>query len=361
MIDTLSNEQLELIPVIRDRWLSQLYDLKDVDKESCIEGVKWLYNASGLDEPEVRFCKSINEAQRIIHERKYGDAASTTKLVPEALCSYGDISDHGWVAFYDYFTELGILNEPSFNSFKKLLQSNYFTMIQMSDVCYVVENPIYLKLVGPDNILSSVDGYAIEFKDGTGVYFVNGVYLDDSIYRKLANKLYTMDDFSAERNEETKAACLEFYRQKFGDEYAFNFIRENLKEVDEYIDKKPEIYMKGTTNSDRIGVYTLFAGTISNGVKVAYVRCYDASSDRIFFLSVDPNKVTTAKDAVPSLYRVPRILEPHILSINRQGERYSTNFTAKGKELLNTISEDEVKDLVDLSGDRYYDLIRYEY
>ena len=108
-----------------------------------------------------------------------------------------------------------------------------------------------------------------------------------------------------------------------------------------------------------IGVYTLFKGKI-NDTNIAYVRCYCPSTDRMFFLGVD-SRHTNAKDAISSLYRIPAKLKSHIKSISRQGERYSTVLTDIGNEILKAMSENEIADVTSISGESYFNLIKYEF
>lgn len=147
--------------------------------------------------------------------------------------------------------------------------------------------------------------------------------------------------------------------ERWGSEYLFRFISDHLKELGTYTDKKNNKYLEGTTGAMNIGVYTLFKGKVNN-IDLSFVRCYCPSTDRMFFLSVSPEN-KNAKDAIASLYRVPSKLKTEISYIQRQGERFSTVFTPKGKEILASLSKDEVADLTSISGNRYFSLMRYEY
>lgn len=149
-------------------------------------------------------------------------------------------------------------------------------------------------------------------------------------------------------------------QELYGDEYIVRFFEKDLKEVDNYVDKKEEKYLKGTTGGMNVGVYTLFSGVI-NDEPVGFVRCYCPSTDRLFFLGVEP-KYKNAQDAIASLYRVPRKLSDHIKHINRQGERYSTVFNETGTKMLkNGMSKEDIQDVVTISGKRYFSLMQYEY
>jgi hypothetical protein len=80
----------------------------------------------------------------------------------------------------------------------------------------------------------------------------------------------------------------------------------------------------------------------------------------MFFLGVS-SEHNNAKDAIASLYRIPKKLSKEIKAINRQGERFSTTFTTNGLNILKSIKKEDVEDLVSISGDEYFSKIKYEY
>jgi len=184
-------------------------------------------------------------------------------------------------------------------------------------------------------------------------------YVRRGVVYSISDKTFTMEDFINESNEEYKSTCIAFMQEKHGEEYLVEFFRQNLTEVDTFVDKKDEEYLKGTTGGMNVGVYTLFKGEINNE-SIAYVRCYCPSTDRMFFLGVDEVH-NTAKDAIASLYRIPSKLKTHIKSISRQGERFSTILTEKGKEVLKSMSEEEIAENSTLKGSEYFSLIKYEF
>lgn len=191
------------------------------------------------------------------------------------------------------------------------------------------------------------------------MYYVHGVNIKRPLFKKLCKKEYTFTDWVKEDNEEVKAAILSFMEEKWGSEYLFRFISDNLKEVDTFIDNKDKQYLEGTTKGMNIGVYTLFKGKLNN-IELSFVRCYCPSTDRMFFLCVDAGN-KNAKDAIASLYRVPSKLKGEIKYIQRQGERFSTVFTDKGNKILNSMTEAEISDLTNIDGNSYFKLMKYEY
>jgi hypothetical protein len=209
-----------------------------------------------------------------------------------------------------------------------------------------------------ENRLHSPYCHAIEW-NGYGQHYIRGRFLPEKYFNSISDQSFTLSDFINEKNEEHKSTCIAFMQEKFGDEYLVNFFRENLKEVDTFVDKKSEEFLKGTSGGMNVGVYTLFKGEI-NSEEIAYVRCYCPSTDRMFFLGVDSIH-ETVKDAIASLYRIPSKLKPHIKSISRQGERFSTTLTESGMKILKTMSEKEISEVDCISGNDYFKLMKYEY
>ena len=271
------------------------------------------------------------------------------------------MSDYGWVSWIDYFVQNDLIKtdrKDDFINFKELLLSGVYDMVQLEGICFVSDMPTFIKQ-DQSNRLHNVDGVAVEFSDNFGLHYIHGVSLSENVFNKVFNKEYSFEEWVKENNEEIKSAILSFMEEKHGSEYLFRFISDNLKEVDTFTDKKKDEFLEGTTGGMNIGVYTLFKGQVNN-IKLAFVRCYCPSTDRMFFLCVDSSN-NNAKDAIASLYRVPKKLKSEIKYIQRQGERFSTVFTDNGNKILNSISKEEIQDLVNIDGDKYFSLMRYEY
>ena len=277
-----------------------------------------------------------------------------TYIVYQIQHGTDNITDYGWVAWVDYFIQNDLIKtdkKEDFECLKELLLSGVFEMIQLDGICFVSDMPTYISRNNSGR-LHNTENYSVTFKDGFGQYYINGRYISDDLFLKLKEDKYTIDDFTKESNEEVKSTCIAYLQEVKGDDFIINFFRDNLKEVNTYVDKKESKYLEGTTKGMNVGAYTLFKGNI-NGVNIAYVRCYCPSTDRMFFLGVN-SEHTNAKDAIASLYRVPKKLCNEIKAINRQGERYSTNFTTNGLSLLKSMSKEDIEDLVSISGDNYF-------
>lgn len=227
--------------------------------------------------------------------------------------------------------------------------------------CFFTENFV-LVLRNPKRIhrneigFNNPNGPAILFRGEYGMYYINGRRLSREMYEAVANQTFTFDDFTKINNEDVKSAVIGLMEQRFGLDYVGNFLSERLVKVDTYVHEKDASLMLGTTQSELLNVYDLLSFR-GEGLDVKYVRCYCPSTDRMFLLPVE-SRFKNAKDAIASLYRVPRVLKPHIKSISRQGERFSTTFSGID---LDTITKEQVEDLVAVSGDEYFGYLSYEY
>ena len=382
----LTKEQEELMITIRDKWMDFIFSCKntEIKKDQCIEGINFIYNLAGKKPPEVLFVNSPMGVQYEYHlitnltKGKIGDSVGNSvrdsvrasvwdsvrnsvkaeKMNYQQTSYYGNIGDYGWVAFYDYFTRIGALNNEKFNKFQSLIESGVYDMLQYENLCIVCSLPIYISR-NQEGRLHNLEEAAIRFKDGYEQHYIQGVFISHELFGKLSKEQYYFDDFIKEENEEIKAACMFFIREKFGENALYKLFDQNLKEVNTYIHKKDSTYLEGTTKGMNVGVYTLFKGQFGN-TEIAYVRCYCPSTDRMFYLGVESSFIE-AKDAIASLYRIPEKLQPHIKEIKRQGERFSTTFTEKGLNLLNSISKEEAENLVSISGKEYFEKMTYEF
>ena len=266
-------------------------------------------------------------------------------------------ANFGWSSFYDYFEKIGVLNDEKFRKYKKLIKAGAFQVYEYENFVFAIQPPTKM-LRNEEGQLNSIEEKAFEWSDGYGFNYINGFSISEELFEKLKQNTLSLEEFLKEDNEEVKSAIISFIQQKEGDEGIYRFFQEYLKEVDTFVDKKEQKYLEGTTGGMNIGVYTLFKGSI-NDIEIAYVRCYCPSTDRMFFLGVEPTN-TNAKDAIASLFQVPKELKSNILSIARQGEKFSIIFD---KETTKKLEKNEIviKEYVSLSGEEYFYKMTYEF
>ena len=269
-------------------------------------------------------------------------------------------SNYGWVSFYDYFEQIGVLDNLNFKKYKKLIKAGAFQAYEYEDIVFAIQPPTKI-LRNEQGQMNSIEEKAFEWSDGVGIYYVNGFELKEELFLKLKNNDYTLEEFVNEPNEEIKSAVIGFIQQRDGEFGIYNFFKNHLTETDSFVDKKQPHYLEGTTGGMNVGVYILHKGIINN-TDVAYVQCYCPSTDRMFFLGVEPHH-KSAKDAIASLYQVPELLKNNIKAIARQGEKFSTIFDEETTLKLKNNQYDlsELNNYVSLSGDEYFSKMTYEF
>lgn len=393
--ETLTQKEKEALIQYKEKWLDLFYNPSnhqqslEVMEKATIE----LYQFVGLSVPKVIVAPSPYACQLLANiaddtsldvlltgtsrefTREEVDELAKKYLKDKSLSyyptsNYGNASNFGWLSFYDYFIhEANVeFTQELLTAYHKMREASVcaFSSLQFEEVCIISRFPDELHLNNDGN-MHSLDGPAIVFHDGYSQYYYNGIYVEKELFLRLIDKKVTFRQWAEERNEETKSLILSFYQEKFGGEFVSKFLADHLKEVGTFVDKKNSVYLQGTVPSMNIGVYTLFKGEVQN-VEIAYVRCYCPSTDRMFFLGVDP-EYNNPKDAIASLCRVPKVLKDHIVSIARQGEIFSFNFNEEGTNLLKDMKERASKeelqeilgDTVPLSGDEYFLKMKFEY
>ena len=386
-LDKLSPEQELQLVKFREEWYKHGISTEVVDVETTKKTISRMYELIGKKPPVFIFCPSLMFAQyqiafckTVLKEESFkanlwdnlrdnlGDNLWANlrdnlrdNLNYEKTDFWGSM-DAYWIAFYEYPEKfLGINYTPDQSEKLKLWSeiaksSSWFWTYE--NYCFVADRPTEINM-NEGNRLNNLEGPSIKWSDGYEIYYVNGREIGKKEFYAIKNKSYTIEMFFGEKNEEKKSACLQLMTELYGENYIVSFFSSILKEVSTYVDKKEDKYLKGTTGGMNIGVYTLFSGSLS-GYDISYVRCYCPSTDRMFYLGVEP-VFTNAKDAIASLYTIPSLLKPHIKSIRRQGERFSTTFTDKGLALVKNISKIELEKLVSLSGDEYFKKIEFEF
>ncbi len=117
-----------------------------------------------------------------------------------------------WLAYYYQFKKLGILENELFDAYIRYAQSGIFanTYFDKANMVILIKNPLYV--INDRNRLSNKDGYAIEWPDGYGIHFVNGVHFDRELYDSLfINKTIKGKEILLLQNTEQKAIAIQQY------------------------------------------------------------------------------------------------------------------------------------------------------
>ncbi len=124
---------------------------------------------------------------------------------------------YGTTALYDFFERIGMLNDYNVKQYRKLNQSNCFTLYEFSDVVFAIQPPIVIKR-NENGDLHDLESPSIEYRDGFCHYFINGVEMPDWIF-----KGFTKDEFLEITDEDIRAGMREIIESK-GEDSMLEFL-----------------------------------------------------------------------------------------------------------------------------------------
>ncbi len=203
-------------------------------------------------------CESLRESARgSVYEMSY----------------YGNIGDYEWVAFYDFFADIGILQNEKFNLFRDFIYSGIYEIAPYERVCIVSTLPLNIHR-DENGKMHCLDGYAIEWKDGYGQNHIHGVFIPNDLFIKWQQGTMTATDLLQIDNQEQKRVLLK--------EYGYEKIFQELGGV--VISSRPHPLDKSKTES----VVEMHMGDEEDGIAARFVRTWCWSTGREYLLRVDP-------------------------------------------------------------------------
>ena len=252
----------------RDEWINLFFDnvrnKRDIDKPAFEEGIKWLYNdLLKKPTPKIIYCDgwlsclltiAILKNKNLIKKSwasvgasvwdsvwdlvgaSVGDSirasvwasvrASVGASVGDSIrasvgdsirasvneySSYIDLSNYGWVSFYDFFEKINLLDNFNFKQYKKLIRSNVFNAYEYENYVFAIQPPVYIEtnLAGR---LHSTTQAAVQFRDGSEYYFINGRSIPAWIVNDKSS--ITKERFMKETDADIKGAIYESIGQQ---------------------------------------------------------------------------------------------------------------------------------------------------
>jgi hypothetical protein len=196
----------------------------------------------------------------------------------ERFAYYGNVTDYGWVSFYDFFTRIGIINHEGFNSFKKLLLTGVYDMIQLNGFCIVSRMPTHISR-NNNNRLHGEGMPAINFADGYEGHYWNGVRVEKQWVENPDS--VTRETIITEKNAERRRCIREIIGTK---KYASLL---DLVEIDrDHVNNQDVILYRTAEPDDLINEH------------IHYVKVICHSTMREYFLCIPKEAATNAWGAV---------------------------------------------------------------
>lgn len=208
----------------RDEWINLFFDnvrnKRGIDKPAFEEGIKWLYNdLLKKPTPKIIYCDgwlsclltiAILKNKNLIKKSWDSVGDSVGDSVNE-YSSYIDLSNYGWASFYDFFEKINLLDNFNFKQYKKLIRSNVFNAYEYENYVFAIQPPVYIEtnLAGR---LHSTTQAAVQFRDGSEYYFINGRSIPAWIVNDKSS--ITKERFMKETDADIKGAIYESIGQQ---------------------------------------------------------------------------------------------------------------------------------------------------
>jgi hypothetical protein len=186
MIEKLTTQQESEIKTYFDKWLAIGYRTQTQDAEKAKEFVAFLYkNFLDLPTPEIHFVKSPMEGQLLINKL----VNNIDKDSNQTFEYFEPARENWWMSYfskYDYI--LNVLfpeKKPEFELFREFLNysENCHTMWTFDQFAVVCDFPNGIETV-PDVGIQSFFTPAISYRDGYGIYGLNGESMDKAEWEK---------------------------------------------------------------------------------------------------------------------------------------------------------------------------------
>ena len=351
-IEKLTDDHRLLTAQVKEDWLSRYCSGEPINKDLAREGIEWLYTFSGKRKaPRIIFVDSPLMAQKVANyievllnklkarkgladevgdevwaevRAEVGDevwaevrAEVRAEVGAEVWAEvgaevwaevgaqklkkyykfawYGSLADYGWVSFYDFFDQIGLLDgrpeaRDKFRTFRdKVLRANVYDMIQLNRFCIVVALPKYVKRDQAKRV-HSLKGHAIEFKDGYGINRIHGVKFDKTLFSRFTKGEVTALEIITHKNQDQKRAMAMAY----GNEKLVNELKAQV--VSEEVDK------------------------LGNTMRILVVK--DSEEDLVFYEAIDPSKDEKVYLRIPPEFAIKTAREAKVWTFPVMWEEY---------------------------------------
>lgn len=184
-ISKLTKEQEAMIPVYLERYREIGLSTRPTDRAKGEAAIKKVYAYRKMSEPVIIWADSPFAGARIAAELANGTKDVTKQMISDqaSKASYGSFEAY-WVSFYAFIGEqLPVKKDELLDIVKELVEELgvYWTF---EDTVVLTDKPVRIELV--NGKLHSEDGLALEYKDGSGMFALDGTRYSSLIELKLA-------------------------------------------------------------------------------------------------------------------------------------------------------------------------------
>ena len=267
MIDTLTPEQEIELKEFTQHSLNIGLSCEPANFKNAEIYISKLYELRGYAIPKFVHCQSPLEAENLINKingtKKYNGTSFLGNL------------DIYWQAFYKFGEKIGVKYEQKNSDLLDIwynisLSCGWFYTFEKA--CLICDRPLAIHK-NENTELHNPNGPSIEFRDGYKIYHINGVEVPE--YVIMNPEQITIDKIEKEDNIEVRRIMISIFTEE---RYLFEIGAELIDADTILLDN----------DSDLIISRALFLDKFNN----AYLCSHDGSTDRIYYMSVDPASKT---------------------------------------------------------------------
>jgi hypothetical protein len=187
-IEKLTPEQEAIIPVYYEEFLKIGLSTEPCNREKGESALRASYKYLKLPEPEIVWCESPFQGSRLAAIAAKGSEDVTEGEIREQanFASYGSFEAY-WGAFYCFITEQLPVKHDGLAQIAKAIMQDCGVYWTFEDLIIVSEKPCEIHLV--DNKLHNKQGHALKYRDGTGIFAVNGQRYDSLLELNIQSEL----------------------------------------------------------------------------------------------------------------------------------------------------------------------------
>lgn len=212
-----------------DKWTNWALEATPATDEQVISNVKSLYKKSKLKEPEVKIFRDYDKFMETDWESVWESVresvrASVGKSVWESVGA--SVGTWYWaedLGFADVFVDTNVLSKEKaqeLEEYKKILETQRIAVL-LPDIAYVLVAPTIR--INDEGQLHNDQRPAVEWENGTGQYYLDGVSLQKELWQKIISKEMSLSEIMKIEISDQRTVALKYNPQAI--------IKENSKLV----------------------------------------------------------------------------------------------------------------------------------
>jgi hypothetical protein len=189
-IEKLTKEQEEQIPVYVEKYRAISLSTEPTIQEKAEKAILDVYEYLKLEKPEIIWAEDPFVGAKLAAQYAKGDEKVTNDEVREqaSKASYGSFEAY-WVSFYAYITEVLPVTKDNLIEIVNRIVENAGVYWTFEKLVIMTPKPIAIHM--KNEKLHNVEGLALEYDSGRGIYVLDGVRKSSLMEISLDEKFNT--------------------------------------------------------------------------------------------------------------------------------------------------------------------------